>query len=178
MKLLITGAAVLLTRLALASLVIAQVVAFEPPAKPVDARLEIGPLGGMAVVFPEFGVLASVPVDRRTSVEIVVSRLTARFDSPQHALAQIQLRIPFREHLQSRKSFVLGLTRINAQDASEGFLDRGFSRGPFVRPHAGVSLQWPLGRHVDFRFDAQGLFLFARELPMLPRATTAFVWHR
>jgi hypothetical protein len=111
MKLLITGAAVLLTRLALASLVIAQVVAFEPPAKPVDARLEIGPLGGMAVVFPEFGVLASVPVDRRTSVEIVVSRLTARFDSPQHALAQIQLRIPFREHLQSRKSFVLGLTR-------------------------------------------------------------------
>ena len=27
-----------------------------------------------------------------------------------------------------------------------------------VFPHAGASLQWPMGRHADFRFDAQGLF--------------------
>jgi hypothetical protein len=179
MKLLVTSAAVLLTRLALASLGVAQQVApVEPPATPVGRRVEIGALGGMTIVFPEFGVVASVPLDEWRALEVMVSRLTARFDSPQHALAQAQLRIPFRAHLLSRKSFIVGLTRINAQDESEGFLDEGLSRnGPFIRPHLGVSLQWPVSRHVDFRFDAQGLLLFVREVPMLPRVTTAFVWH-
>jgi hypothetical protein len=180
MKLLVTGAAVLLKGLALASPVVAQAAApVEPPATPVGMRFEIGPLGGLAVAFPEFGVVASVPLDEWRALEVMVSRLAARFDSPEHALAQVQLRIPFRAHLQSRKSFVMGMTRINAQNESEGLLlGGGVGRGgPFLRPHAGVSLQWPLSRHLDVRFDAQGLLLFHRELPMLPRATTAFVWH-
>jgi hypothetical protein len=177
-KLLLAGAAVALTRLALATLVIAQVAPLEPPAQPLRARVELGPVGGMTVIFPEFGILASVPLDRRTSVEVMVSRLMPQFDAPPHALAQVQFRTPFRADLQSRKSFVLGLTRINAQDDSEGFLDDGFSsHGAFVRPHAGVSLQWPLGRDVDFRFDAHGIVTFVGELPLLPRAVTAIVWH-
>ena len=34
-----------------------------------------------------------------------------------------------------------------------------------------------MGPHTDFRFDAQGMFTFNGELPLAPRAATAFVWH-
>jgi hypothetical protein len=46
-----------------------------------------------------------------------------------------------------------------------------------VLPHAGVSLQWPLGRHVDVRFDAHGLFTLDAELPIVPRGMATVVWH-
>jgi hypothetical protein len=96
----------------------------------------------------------------------------------ENAIAQAQVRLPFKPHLRSRKSLILGITRIKAQKDGAGFLG-GSSRNnhAFVRPHAGVSLQWPLGRTADLRFDAEGLFTFDGELPLLPRATTTFVWH-
>ena len=101
--------------------------------------------------------------------------MPAIWDAPPHTLAQLQLRIPFRADLRSRKSFVAGVTRIDAGEWRH-FLG-GNDEGTFVRPHAGVSLQWPTGPAFDLRVDLHGLITFAGELPLVPRAMAGFVWH-
>jgi hypothetical protein len=169
------GIAVVLTRLTLASIVVAQIADAEPPATRVPPRFEIGPTAGLTVAFPEFGVVASAPIDQRGAIEVVVSRMPAMWEGPARSFIQLQVRAAFRDHLRSRKSFLLGLTRIAALRGDDGFL--GTERTAFVRPHAGVSLQWPVAPTLDFRFDAQGIFTFAGDLPLVPRAMTAFVWH-
>ena len=83
---------------------------------------------------------------------------------------QAQFRMPFRAHLRSRKSLLIGVTRLTSRKRHP--YDSGFwgDDDRVVFPHAGVSLQWPMGRHADFRFDAQGLFTLDGELPLVPRA--------
>ena len=78
--------------------------------------------------------------------------------------------MPFRAHLRSRKSLLVGVTRLSSRKRDP--YDSGFwgDDDHVVFPHAGVSLQWPMGRHADFRFDAQGLFTLDGELPLVPRA--------
>jgi hypothetical protein len=174
MKLLLAGAAVLATRLALASIVVAQIADIDRAA-PAPPRVELGPTGGLTLIFPEFGGMGSVPLDRRSAVEVLASRWPASWDAPSHSLVQVQLRTAFREALRSRKSLVLGLTRIAALRTDDGFF--GTDSPTFVRPHAGVSLQWPVASTVDFRFDTQGIFTLDGEFPLIPRAVTAFVWH-
>jgi hypothetical protein len=169
------GVVVLATRLVLASIVAAQIMDDATPPEPVRPRVEIGPLGGATVTLPDVGVMASVPIDRTGSIEVVVGRMSSVWDSSAYSLVQLQARVAFREHLRSRKSLVVGLTRIATLIGDDGFL--GTDRTTFVRPHAGISLQWPVARALDFRFDAQGMFTFAGDLPMVPRAMTAFVWH-
>jgi len=174
MKLLHATVAVALTRLAVATLALAQTPA-DVAAAAIPPRVEAGPLGGLTVGFPEVGLVASVPVDRRLAIEAVVSHMPAFWDAPAHALAQVQARIPFREDLRSRKSLLVGVTRIAAKLDEDGFL--GTDDAVAIFPHAGVSLQWPISQFADFRFDAQGLFTFDGELPLVPRAMTAIVWH-
>jgi hypothetical protein len=174
MKLLHATLAVALTRLALATLAIAQ-TPIDAVATPVPKRLELGGTAGLAASFPELGLLASVPAGRRASVEVAASYMPEHWDAPEHRLAQIQLRIPFREDLRSRRSLTVGATRIAAiDDGDRGFLGSDASE---IFPHAGVSLQWPLSSHTDFRFDGQGLLTFSSELPLVPRATAVLVWH-
>jgi hypothetical protein len=175
MKLILAAVAVGLTRLVLASMVVAQVVD-GGRAEPVRPRVEVGPTGGMTGAFPELGAVFSVPIDRRSAVEVLVGRMPAAWEAPPHTLAQVQLRTPFRADLRSRKSFVVGVTRITADDEKREFLG-GSDDGAFVRPHAGVSLQWPTGPAFDLRLDVHGVLTFARELPLFPRATAGFVWH-
>jgi hypothetical protein len=175
MKLIVAAVVVGFARLALASLVVAQVVDVER-ATPVRPRIEAGPTGAATGTFPELGAVFSVPVDGRSSVEVVVGRMPATWDAPPHTLAQVQLRTPFRAHLRSRKSFVVGVTRIAAADYERGFLG-GSDDATFVRPHAGVSLQWPTGPAFDLRVDVHGIITFAGELPLVPRAMAGFVWH-
>ena len=229
MKLILATVAVGFARLALASLVAAQVVD-AGDTEPVRPRIEVGPTGGTTGAFPELGAVFSVPVDRRSAVEVVVGRMPATWEAPPHTLAQVQLRTPFRADLRSRKSLVVGVTRIVAVDDERGFLggsddgkfvrphagvslqwpagpafdlrvdlrsrkslvvgvtrivadddERGFlggsDNGTFVRPHAGVSLQWPTGPAFDLRVDIHGIITFAGELPLVPRAMAGFVWH-
>ena len=95
MKLILAAIAVAATRLALASLVVAQVLDAEP-ADPVRSRIEVGPFGGTTGPFPELGAMLSVPVDRRAAVEVVGSLMPAVLDAPRHTLVQVQLRTPFR----------------------------------------------------------------------------------
>ena len=76
MKLILAAVAVGLARLALASVVVAQVVDAER-AEPVPPRIEVGAHGGTTSAFPELGAVFSVPVDRRSAVEVVVSRMQA-----------------------------------------------------------------------------------------------------
>ena len=174
MKLIVATVAVGFARLALASLVAAQVVDAGHTG-PVRPRIEVGPTGGTTGAFPELGAVFSVPVDRRLAVEVVVGRMPATWEAPPHTLAQVQLRTPFRGDLRSRKSLVVGVTRIVADD-ERGFLG-GSDDGTFVRPHAGVSLQWPTGPSFDLRVDFHGIITFAGELPLVPRAVAGFVWH-
>jgi hypothetical protein len=170
------GTAVVVTRLVLASLVAAQVVDDEPPPAPVHPRLEIGPTAGVTVAFHEIGVMASVPTGQRSAIEVITSYLPALWNAPPRSLVQLQARAPFRADLLSRKSLIVGVTRIaTGGDRRKRFL--GGDDDTFVRPHAGVSLQWPAGSAVDVRLDVQGIFTFASEIPLVPRAMTALVWH-
>jgi hypothetical protein len=49
--------------------------------------------------------------------------------------------------------------------------------GPRTYPHAGASLQWPIGSQADFRLDTQLVFQFGTLIPMVPRAVGTLVWH-
>jgi len=172
-------ALMLATRLVVATTAAAQIADEEPPPPaPIPSRFEIGGVVGLTAAFPEVGLLASVPTGPDAAFEIAVGWMPAVIYDHENAIAQAQVRLPFKPHLRSRKSLILGITRIKAQKDGADFLG-GSSRNndAFVRPHAGVSLQWPLGRTADLRFDALGLFTFEGELPLLPRATTTFVWH-
>lgn len=179
MKIPLALLAVLATRLALAPGATAQLKTTQPdtddpPRAVAPARIEIGATAGVAVAFPEYGFIASVPIAQDGALEVTASRMPPMWDAPSHLVAQFQVRVPFRGDLRSRKSFVVGLTSITARNG-DTFLD--IDSGAFVRPHAGVSLQWPVAPTLDFRFDAQGMFTFVGEVPLLPRALTAFVWH-
>jgi hypothetical protein len=95
-----------------------------------------------------------------------------------YMVTQAQLRVPFRQRMRSRRSLVVGVSSIRTLSRDpwhDSFL--GGNDDHDVRPHAGASLQWSMGRHADFRFDAQGIFTFSGELPLLPRALCLFVWH-
>ena len=173
MKLVHATLAVALTRLAIATAAVAQ-APNDVVAAPVPARLEVGGTAGLSAGFPELGLLASVPAGARASVELGVSYMPEHWEAPVHHLAQVQVRIPFREHLRSRRSLTVGATRIAALTGDSGFLGSDTHE---IFPHAGVSLQWALSDRADFRFDGQGLLTFSGELPLVPRASAVLVWH-
>jgi hypothetical protein len=175
MKLILAAVAVGLAQLTLTSVVVAQVVDVAH-AEPVPPRIEIGANVGTTSFFPELGAVFSVPVDPRLAIEGMVSRMQAAWEYPANTLAQVQLRMPFRADLRSRKSIVVGVTRVVADDGERGILG-GSDDGMFVRPHAGVSLQWPTGPAFDLRLDVQGFITFSNDLPLFPRAVVGFVWH-
>ena len=169
---------VLLARLAIASAVAAQVTeapdaGAAPAPAPVPPRLEAGVTAGALIGLPELGVTASVPLDRGASVDVVVAHLWSVWADSSHVLAQAQVRLPFRAELRSRRSVLFGVTRIGPGGGREFLGDFA----TFTRPHAGASFQWPISRGADLRLDVQGILTFAGEVPMLPRAMTAIVWH-
>jgi hypothetical protein len=160
----------------LASPVAAQTAGDEPPAR-IGPRIEIGGGAGLAVAFPEVNALVSLPFGPYTSFELAVGWMPRIVYDVEHNLAQAQFRLPFGAQRRSRRSLLLGVTRIGTR---KRYRDDGGFWGDdhrIVLPHAGASLQWPLGRHVDFRFDAQGLFTLDAEFPLVPRAVATFVWH-
>jgi hypothetical protein len=175
MKLVLATIGVLAARLALASLVFAQIAGDDPTPPAIPARIEIGAVSGLTIIFPEAGALVSIPAGGAASVEVVATRMGRVLDAPAHLLAQAQVRVAFRPHLRSRKSLVVGLTRIRAIGSAERFFETDHEA--FVRPHVGTSLQWPVAPALDLRFDAMGIVTFASEFPMIPRATVGVSWH-
>jgi hypothetical protein len=171
-------ALILAGRLAMAPAAAGHVADDEPPPpQRVGPRLEIGGAAGLAVAFPEVGALVSVPVGPQTSFEVAVGWMPRLFNGVEHTLVQAQFRLPFRSHLRSRRSLLVGVTRIGTRPRHRG--DTGFWGDDLrvVLPHAGVSLQWPIGRHADFRFDAHGLFTLDAEFPLVHRGMATVVWH-
>lgn len=151
-------------------------------APPVAPRLEMGAMTGLTGPLAEFGVFASVPTGQGPAIELVVSWMPGYvYDDSgdeSYMVTQAQLRVPFGPARRSRRSLVAGVSSIRTLSRDpwhDSFL--GGNEDHDVRPHAGVSLQWPMGQHADFRFDAQGIFTFSGELPLLPRALCLFVWH-
>lgn len=163
--------------LAVPTVAAAQVADDEPLPIPVPPRFEIGGVAGLTVAYPEIGVLASVPTGAGSALEVSLGWLPRIIYEVEHVVAQAQFRMPFRAHLQSRRSLLVGVTRLTTRKRNR--FDSGFwgDDVKVVFPHAGVSLQWPMGRHADLRFDAQGLFTLDSELPMVPRAVSMVVWH-
>jgi hypothetical protein len=149
----------------------------EPVPDRVPPRLELGGGAGQMVAYPEVSALLSVPAGPQTSLELVVGWLPRVIYDVEHAVVQAQVRLPFRSYLRSRRSLTIGVTRISTRKRDR--YDSGFfgDDATVVFPHAGVSLQWPIGRHADFRFDGQGLFTLDGELPLVPRALATVVWH-
>ena len=177
MRVAVAVAMVFAARLTAATAAGAQAADDEPLPPPIPARIEIGGVAGLTVAFPEIGVLASLPIGPQTSFEVGVGWLPRILYDVEHVVAQAQFRVPFRPHLRSRRSLLIGVTRIGTRKRDR--YDSGFW-GDDVRvvfPHAGASLQWPIGSHADFRFDAQGLFTLDSELPLVPRAVSMFIWH-
>ena len=151
-----------------------------PP--PVAPRFEGGAMTGLTGPLAEFGVFASVPTGQGPALELVVSWMPGYvYDDSgdeSYMVTQAQIRVPFRERMRSRRSLVIGVSSIRTLSRNpwhDSFL--GGNDDHDVRPHAGASLQWPMGQHADFRFDAQGIFTFSGEIPLLPRALCLFVWH-
>jgi hypothetical protein len=170
-------AMVLAARLAAAMPAGAQSADDELLPAPVAPRFEVGGVAGLMVAFPEIGVLASVPTGPGAAIEVGIGWLPRVIYDVEHVVAQAQFRMPFRAHLRSRRSLVIGATRISARRRNR--FDNGFwgDEATVTFPHAGVSLQWPIGRHADLRFDGVGLFTLDSELPLVPRAVTMIVWH-
>ncbi len=170
-------ALILAGRLAMATAAAAQVADDEPLPAPIPPRFEIGGVAGLTVAYPEIGVLASVPTGPGAAIEVAVGWLPRIVYDVEHVVTQAQFRMPFRPHLRSRRSLLVGVTRLTTRKRNR--FDSGFwgDDTKVVFPHAGVSLQWPIGRHADFRFDGQGLFTLDSELPLVPRAVSMIVWH-
>jgi hypothetical protein len=169
---------VLVARLAVA--VDAQSANDEAPPDPIPPRIELGAAGGAAATSPEFGVLASLPVGDRLSLDVSLGHLTRVWRAPPYVISQAQVRVPFRKHLRSRRSLLVGVTHVAP------YAERGDDSGiwatdrPFLYPHIGTSLQWSLGSRADvgFRLDTQLVIQFNDALiPVVPRAVGAFVWH-
>jgi hypothetical protein len=144
------------------------------PGAIVPPRVEVGGGGGVSGTSPEVGALVSLPLGDRLSFDVGASYLARVWRSPAFALGQAQLRIPFRGRLRSRYSLLAGVTWLDA-------LDRRAGDSPLwlegLHPHAGASMQWPLGRGIDLRVDAQMVVQFDELIPVAPRAVAAFVWH-
>lgn len=148
----------------------------EPPTDRIPPRLEIGGGGGLLVAYPEVSALVSVPTGPLASLELAAGWMPPVIYDVEHALVQAQFRLPFRPHLRSRRSLLLGVTRVSTRQRGRYGIGFWGSDATAVFPHAGVSLQWPIGRQAAFRFDAQGLFTLDRELPLVPRAMSMVVW--
>jgi hypothetical protein len=170
-------ALVFAARLAVATTAAAQVTDEEPLPAPIPPRFELGALAGLTVAYPEIGALVSVPTGPGSAIELTIGWLPRIVYDVEHMVAQAQFRMPFRSHLRSRRSLLIGVTRLSTWKRDR--YGSGFwgDDSRVVFPHAGVSLQWPMGRHADLRFDAQGLFTLDSELPLVPRAVSTIIWH-
>jgi hypothetical protein len=144
------------------------------PGPIVPPRIEIGGGGGVSGTSPDVGILTSVPLGDRLSFDVGASYLARVWRSPAFGLGQAQIRIPFRRRLRSRYSLLAGATYLDAIDPRQG--DSPLWREGLY-PHAGASMQWPIGRGFDLRVDAQLVVQFDELIPVAPRAAAAFVWH-
>ncbi|MFI5078491.1 MAG: hypothetical protein ACHQRO_14165 [Vicinamibacteria bacterium] len=144
------------------------------PGPIVPPRIELGGGGGASGTSPDIGLLASLPLGDRLSFDVGASYLARVWYSQAFGLGQAQLRIPFRARLRSRYSLLVGATYLEAIDAREGDSPL-WQEG--LHPHAGASMQWPMGRGIDLRVDAQLVVQFDEIIPVAPRAVAAFVWH-
>jgi hypothetical protein len=144
------------------------------PGPIVPPRIELGGGGGVSGTSPDVGMLASLPLGGRLSFDVGASYLARVWRSPAFGLGQAQLRIPFRRRLRSRYSLLVGATYLEAIDPRQG--DSPLWREG-LHPHAGASMQWPIGHGIDLRVDAQLVVQFDEVIPAAPRAVAAFVWH-
>ena len=161
------------------SMAVAQASAAQPaPDVPaaVPARVEISGGAGVAGTSPAVNMLASFPVGDRLSLDVGADYLFRVFRSPAYVLSQAQVRIPFRAHLRSRYSLLVGVTHLEALDPREGDSPIWRVDGWDTYPHAGASMQWPLGQGVDLRVDAQLIVQGGELIPVVPRAVGTFVW--
>jgi hypothetical protein len=146
--------------------------------KPIAPRIEIGALGGVAATSPEVGALLSLPLDNRVSLDVSVGHLSRVFRAPPYVISQAQVRIPFRAHLRSRRSLVVGVTHVRPYAESDDDSGIWAEDRPFLYPHVGTSLQWSLGSHADFRLDTQLVIQFNDVVvPVVPRAVAGLAWH-
>ncbi len=169
---------VLVARLAVATLAAAQGANEEAPPDPIPPRIELGAAGGVAATSPEFGVLASLPFGDHLSLDVSLGHLTRVWRAPPYMISQAQIRVPFRKHLRSRRSLLVGVTHVAPYAESDDDSGIWGTDRPFTYPHVGTSLQWSLGSRADFRLDTQVVIQFNDAIiPVVPRAVGAFVWH-
>ena len=143
----------------------------------VPPRLEVGVHGGVSATSPELGVNVSIPLDDRLSIDLGVGNLTRVWRAGPYVISQAQVRVPFRRHLRSRRSLLVGVTHVKPYAEREGDSGIWGIERPFLYPHVGTSLQWPMGSRADFRLDTQIVIQFNELIPVVPRAVGAFIWH-
>jgi hypothetical protein len=147
------------------------------PGPIVPPRIEISGGGGVSGTSPAVGMVASFPLRDRLSLDLGADYLFRVWRSPAYVLAQGQLRIPLRARLRSRYSLLVGVTHLEPIDPRVSDSPIWREDGVNIYPHAGASMQWPLGRGLDLRVDAQLIVQGGELIPVVPRAVGSFVWH-
>ena len=144
MRLSLALALMLGVRLAVATMAAAQTADDEPPPPAIPPRFEIGGVAGLTIAFPEVGVLASVPTGPGSAIEVAVGWLPGVVYEVEHMVAQAQFRMPFHPHLRSRRSLVVGVTRLSARRRNSYDSASGATTPPrpFPMPASACSGRW------------------------------------
>ena len=138
-------------------------------------RIALGAGGGVCGTVPDVGVIVAVPLAGRLAVDLTLAWQPRVALTPESLLVMAAARVPFRAG--SRYALIAGAGRLQPRHVRSG--DSGLfpTRGRLVHPVVGASLQWPRGRVVDLRIDAEAFFVTNSEIPVIPRAVALLVWH-
>ena len=175
MKTFNAGAMVLLAPLALTPAASAQDA--PPVAYAVVPRLELAATAGATAAYPDVGVRASMVLDPRVSLELAAAWMPHMWRSPALVLTQAQVRVPLGPRARSRYALLAGVSHVRAYDRRPGDTGVFGTDDQVTLPHAGASVEWPLGRRTDVRLDTQLLIRPGSEVPVMPRVGVGFAWH-
>jgi hypothetical protein len=138
-------------------------------------RIALGAGVGVCGTVPDVGFVVAVPLAGRLAVDVTLAWQPRVALTPESLLVMAAARIPFRSG--SRYALVAGAGRLEPRHVRSG--DSGLfpTKGRLVHPVVGASLQWPRGRFVDLRIDAEAFLVTNSEIPVIPRAVALLVWH-
>jgi hypothetical protein len=152
-------------------------------------RLEVGAVGGIALIIPTVGARLTYQLHPRLDVEASVEGVKWLLEDSADAyvFSQLQVRTPWRTDERSIRFFMAGVTvfaeyrqadehRHTRPDGSV-VVTPGYRRLDPAIPavHGGIGWQWAIGRRAVVRTDVQVLLSPRSPIP-LPRGTFGVAW--
>jgi hypothetical protein len=152
-------------------------------------RLEVGAVGGIALIIPTVGARLTYQLHPRLDIEASVEGVKWLLEDSADAyvFSQVQVRTPWRTDERSMRFFMAGVTVFaEYQQADEHRHTRpdgsvvvtpGYRRldPAMAAVHGGIGWQWAIGRRAAIRTDVQVLVSPRNPIP-LPRGTFGVAW--